>query len=90
MDRKPELEVVFAAILAKSRESRCSGYNISVAMGLARLIFHSVVQFMDLNICVKFQRHSSRASYFSHGSRIKMPGVKYAPEAIFGHIYLDV
>ena len=44
---------------------------------------------MDLNIRVKFRGRRPTASYFSHGSLVKKPSVKYASRAILVHIYLD-
>jgi len=35
------------------------------------------------------EQNSSRASYLSQGSLMKMPSVKYASGAILGHVYLD-
>ena len=60
--------------------------NISVAMGRERSILGAVSYFSDLNICAKFRGRSSKASYFYHGSLIKMPSVKYACGAILCHI----
>jgi len=62
--------------------------SISVAMGRGRAIFWAIVYFMDLSFCAKFQGCSSTASYLSQGSLMKMPSVKYASEAILGHVYL--
>ena len=87
--RKPEPEVVLAAILAKTENLGFSRSKISVAMGRGRSIFWAAVYFMDLSICAKFQGRSSRASYLSQGSLLEMPSVKYASGAIFGHVYLD-
>ena len=67
--------------------------KISVAMGRGRSIFSAAVYFMDLSICAKFQNRSSRASYLSQGSLMKMPSVKYASGAklgsVLGSVYLD-
>jgi len=57
-------------------------------MGRGRAIFWAIVYFMDLSIYAKFQGCSSTASYLSQGSLMKMPSVKYASEAILGHVYL--
>ena len=89
LNRKPEPEVVLAAILVKNRKSRFSKSIISVAMGRGRSIFWAAVYFMDLSICAKFQGRSSRASYLSQGSLMKMPSVKHASGAILGSVYLD-
>ena len=72
LNRKPEPGVVFAAILAKMENLGFSRSNISVAMGHGRSIFWIGVYFMDLSICAKFQGRSSRASYLSQGSLLKM------------------
>ena len=58
-------------------------------MGRGRSIFSAAVYFMDLSICAKFQGRSSRASYLSQGSLMKMPSVKHASGAILGSVYLD-
>ena len=90
LNRKPEPEVVLAAILAKKTENLgFSGSKISVAMGRGRSIFCPVVYVTDLSTCAKFQGRSSRASYLPQGSLMKMPSEKYASGAILGHIYLD-
>jgi len=52
-------------------------------------MFWAIVYFMDPNICAKFQGRSSRASYLSRGSLMKMPSEKYSSGAILGHVYLD-
>jgi len=58
-------------------------------MGRGRSIFWAAVYFIDLSICAKFQGRSSRASYLSQGSLVKMPSEKYVSEAILGHVYVD-
>jgi len=82
----------FATILAKNLKNENLGFSrskISIAMGRGRSIFWAIVYFMDLNICAKFQGHSSTASYLSRGSQMKMPSEKYASGAILGYVYLD-
>ena len=46
-----------------------------------------VIYFLNLNICSKFGGHS--ASSFSRGSLAKMPSVKYASDAMLGHIIIS-
>ena len=59
-------------------------------MGRGRSIFRAVVfYFTDLSTRAKFQGRSSRASYLSQGSLVKMPSEKYASEAILGYVYVD-
>ena len=89
MNRKPEPEVVWPPFWRKTENPGFSRSKISVAMGRGRSIFWAAVYFMDLSICAKFQNRSSRASYLSQGSLMKMPSVKHASGAIFGHIYID-
>jgi len=57
---KPEAEVVFDAILAKTDFLGFSRANISVAMGVTRPIFGAVPYVWGLNIPGKFQGHSSQ------------------------------
>ena len=85
-NRKPEPEVVMAAILAKTENLGFSRSKISVAMGRGRSIFWPVVYFADLSTCAKFQGRSSRASYLPQGS---LTSGKYSFGAILGHIHLD-
>ena len=66
MKLKPEPEVVFGAILAKTQFLGFSRAKISVAMGITRPIFGAVYYVWGLNIWGKFQGHSSTASYFCH------------------------
>ena len=86
LNRKPEPEVVLAAILAKTENLGFSRSKISVAMGRGRPIFWPIVYFTDLSTCAKFQRRSSRVLYLPQRSLMKMPS---ASGAILGHIYLD-
>ena len=89
LNRKPEPEVVLAAILAKTENLGFSMSKISVAMGRGRSIFRAAVYFMDLSTYAKFQGRSSRASYLSQGSLKKMSSEKYASGTILGHLYVD-
>ena len=73
LNRKPEPEVVLAAILAKTENLGFSRSKIAVAMGRGSSIFWAVVYFTELSTRAKFQGRSSRASYLPQGSLVKIP-----------------
>ena len=67
MKWKPEPEVVLPPFWQNAKFLGFSRANISVAMGIARLIFGAVSCISDLNIREKNLGQSSRASYISKG-----------------------